>query len=218
MKPTRTPTVLVICLSIGSQVCAAATMDFDSLAVGTAFGGPPLTNVPGDVVHTEDGIDMSVETFFFTAQNFEGFVRAEVVGSNVLFPSNHMELDNINLGFDLAQVGFNVNQVSVEYVELGGLNNFSINGGTIIEITPLTGLPANIGGVAVSQTELDPVTHRTRITLTGEIDSFLIGGQELAVDTIIAIPEPATLVLLGICGAVVLWRGSRRLTRAPRAA
>ncbi len=200
------------------SAAGAATMDFEPVAVGTSFG-QEFGDIPGPVVLTQDGIRMSVETFFFTDQNFQGFVRAEVVAPNAMrFPTRWLSMDNINAQFDLTQLGFNVNQVSVEFLELGGLDNFSINGGSIIELPGLASLPANVGGVALAFQELDPVTHRTRLTLTGDVDRFLIGGQELGVDTIVAIPEPTTLILLGICGACFLFRGRRlRLPRLHRA-
>ena len=49
------------------------------------------------------------------------------------------------------------------------------------------------------------------VTLTGNIDSFRIGGQELYIDNITAIPEPATLLLLGAGG---VWLMRRRIRPA----
>jgi hypothetical protein len=203
--------ILGVGACFGGSICAAATMDFEPLAVGTSFG-QSAGDLPGDTVFTQDGIDMSVETFFFTGQPND-FFRAEIVGSNEFFSTKHVETVGINLGFDLTQLGFDVNLVSVEYVELGGLNNFSVNGEPIIQITPLSDLQAAIApGVTLALEVLDVNTGRTRITLTGNVDNFLIGGQELAVDTIVAVPEPATLVLLA-CGVFAVWRGCRKLGR-----
>ncbi|MDO8629321.1 MAG: PEP-CTERM sorting domain-containing protein, partial [Phycisphaerales bacterium] len=47
------------------------------------------------------------------------------------------------------------------------------------------------------------------ITLSGSVSRFLIGGQELAIDNIIAVPEPTCLALLGIGGLVLLRRVRR---------
>ena len=52
-----------------SPICLAATMEFESVPVGTKYGGD-FGNVPGHVVLTENGIKMSVEQFFF--QQFTG--------------------------------------------------------------------------------------------------------------------------------------------------
>ena len=207
--------VASLAVSVWASVCAAAVFDFENVPVGTRYG-QQFGSTPGQVVLTQDGISMSVESFFFTSQNFVGFARGEV-GGNVdpLFPTRPLELDNMNVRFDFTQVGFDVTQVSLEYIELGGLDNFSVNGLPIIETSPLSDLPSNIagGGVSLLNELLDPSTGRSRITLFGDIDSVLVGGQEFGVDTIIAIPEPATIALLGVCGlAMVLHR--RRRARA----
>jgi len=194
-----------------SSVALATTMDFQSVAVGTKYGEAPLPNFPGQVVLTEpaqNGIDMSVEQFFF--QQFTGFFQAEVVG-----PSNDHQLaiDNISVLFDLTNVGFNVTSLTLEYLELGGNDNFAVNGGSIRQLAELTDIPANVApGVTA-------LVDGGLITLTGKIDSVLIGGQELTIDTIVAVPEPTSLILLAVGGVLALrrlrersgrtWRGSR---------
>lgn len=175
----------------------AATVDFQSVALGTRYGGD-FNNVPSQVVLTEpvqNGIDMSVEQFFF--QQFTGFFQAEVVG-----PSNDHQLaiDNVSVLFDLTNVGFNVTLLSLEYLELGGNDNFSVNGGPILQLAELSDIPPNVApGVTA-------LVDGGLITLTGKIDSVLIGGQELTIDTIVAVPEPTALVLLGAGGVPALRR------------
>ena len=69
----------------------------------------------------------------------------------------------------------------------------------------MTDLPANVApGVSALVTG-------DMITLTGVVNRFQIGGQELAIDTIVAVPEPATLGLLGL-GAATLMLRRRRLS------
>ena len=173
----------------------AATMDFQSVALGTKYGGD-FGNFPGQVVLTEpaqNGIDMSVEQFFF--QQFIGFFQAEVVGSS---NDHQLAIDNISVLFDLTNVGFNVTSLTLEYVELGGNDNFAVNGGSILQLAELTDIPANVApGVTA-------LVDGGLITLTGKIDSVLIGGQELTVDTIVAVPEPTSLVLLAVGGVLAL--------------
>lgn len=175
----------------------AATMDFQSADLGTRYGGD-FNNVPGQVVLTEpalNGIDMSVEQFYF--QQFTGFFQAEVVG-----PSNDHQLaiDNISVLFDLSNVGFNVTSLTLEYLELGGNDNFAVNGGPILQLAELTDIPPNVApGVTA-------LVDGGLITLTGKIDSVLIGGQELTIDTIVAVPEPTSLVLFGAGGVLALQR------------
>lgn len=181
-------------------------MEFESVPLGNTWGGPDLAhNAPGDVVLIENGIEMSVEWFYLN--QFSGFYWAEVVG-----PENDHQLaiDNISVMFDLTNVGFNVTSLTIEYLELGGSDNFAVNGGSILQPSKLIDLPAGVaGGVTLSQLELDPHTHRTRITLTGDVDNFLIGGQELIIDSIIVVPEPTSLLLLGMGGMLTLRRFRR---------
>jgi len=177
-----------------SPICLAATMEFESVPVGTKYGAG-FGNVPGQVVLTENGIKMSVEQFFF--QQFTGFFQAEVTG-----PANDHELtiDNISVLFDLTALPFNVSSLTLQYSELGGEDNFAVNGGSILQLPNLINIPVNVApGVTA-------LVDGGRITLTGDIDRVLIGGQELSVDTVVAVPEPTSLLLLGTGGALLLRR------------
>ena len=178
-----------------SPICLAATMEFESVPVGTKYGAG-FGNVPGQVVITENGIKMSVEQFFL--RQFTGFFQAEVTG-----PANDHELalNNISVLFDLTALPFNVTSLTLQYNELGGEDNFAVNGGSILQpLAHLTDIPVNVApGVTA-------LVDGGRITLTGDIDRVLIGGQELSVDTVVAVPEPTSLLLLGTGGALLLRR------------
>jgi len=168
------------------SISLAATVRFESVPVGTKYGAGFEQVIP-----SEDGIDMSVEPFLFN--QFTGFFWAEVVG-----PANDHKLaiDNINISIDLTNVGFNVTSLTLEYVERGGNDNFAVNGGSILQLAELAELPVNVApGVTA-------LVDGGFITLTGDIDSVLIGGQELTVDNIVAVPEPTSLLLLGAGGAL----------------
>lgn len=185
-----------------SSTSVAATVDFDGVPMGTRFGGA-YGQSPGDIVLTQDGIDVSVEEFFLGS--FTGFVRAEVGGQYAQsFPTPALDLDNISVRFDLSNLGFVATQVTLEYAEFGGSDNFSVNGAPIHTVAALTDLPAIVApGVNAFVSE-------DTITLVGVVDSFQIGGQELAIDTIVAVPEPATVGLLGIGAATLMLRRRRR--------
>jgi hypothetical protein len=189
-----------------SPISMAAKVEFESFPVGTKFGGD-FGNPPGPIPDEfiEDGIQMSVEQFFF--QQFTGFFLADVVG-----PANDHQLaiDNISVLFDLTNVGFNVTSLTLKYLELGGNDNFAVNGGSILQLAELTDIPANVApGVTA-------LVDGGLITLTGKINSVLIGGQELTVDTIVAVPEPTSMILLAAGGVLALRRRRERSGRPCR--
>jgi hypothetical protein len=191
----------------GATLCAS-TVDFDTspnLPVGTRYGTSEGTVSGTTVFTTADGISMSVENF--QLGNFTGFFRAEIEGPNqFVFPTNYLSLDNINVKFDFTNLSFPVSKVTLDYAEFGGGDNFAVNGGSLLQISPLTSLPMNIApGVTATVTD-------STITLNGAISSFLIGGQELNIDNIVAVPEPGTLLLLAApCFAYLLRSRLHRL-------
>lgn len=197
---------VLTCLIAGVGLCSGspamgATVDFDGLPSGTRFGAN-FGHVPGEVVISQDDIDLSVEEFLLGS--FVGFIKAEVGGRFDINNTKPLELDNISVLFDLTGLGFEANFVTLEYEWFGGANNFAVNGQTILELSPLTDLPTDIApGVTAA-------VGNGSITLTGVVHSFLIGGQELIIDNITVVPEPATLVLLGIPAAVLLRRRRRQ--------
>ena len=211
MRPTKPIAcgllAAVLVLGPGSTTFAA-TMDFDSVPFGTVFGSTavPTAHTPGEVVFSQDDISMSVENFFF--ESFTGFFEAEVGGRYAgYFPTPPLELNNISVRFDFTSVGFDVDLVTFEYMEFGGVSNLAANGGPIHELGSLHEVDGTMVGpnAMATVTAGDTVTPGL-VTLTGDIDTLRIGGQELVIDSIIAIPEPATVVLLGVAGAAILLR------------
>jgi hypothetical protein len=120
------------------------------------------------------------------------------------FPTTPVSMNNIAFEFDFAGLAFDVNSVSLDYMEFGGVSNFAVNGGTPFQITEFTDLPSNVAPGVTALVDED------MIVLLGDIDSFLIGGQELGIDNIVAVPEPLALTLLAMgAGALLGYRRSR---------
>lgn len=174
---------------------------FESVPLGTQYGSPP-PNVPGEVVLTEDDIDMSVENFSTGAFNF-----AEIIAPPDPFAPNTTQAlatNNINVKFDLTQLGFDVKYAQLEYVDLAvgaGMDNFELNT-TGLQVV---GTPADIVcpvGFQCSVTQYSIAGGvKGRIAITADpgnvIDTILIGGQELAIDNFhVAVPEPSGLLLV----------------------
>lgn len=209
-------------------VCAppsrAATMTFnpagsDVSAVFGASGSSP--NSPGQVVYEEDGIAMSVEEFLLGGSSF--FVAAEIGGRfSPIFPTPVLELSNISTQFDLTGAGFDVDLFTLEFFEMSVVQNFSVNGQTIrelsslielnnlaVEVAPGVVASVNIGPIIAG--ELNGLLTIQTVTSDAAITRVLVGGQELLIDNIVAVPEPTCALLLG-AGVVALWR--RRGCRA----
>ena len=198
------PIAIVALVFSWASACDAigTIMTFDTLPLGTLFGAA-AGDQRGDIVHQEDGIEMSVEQIF--VDGAARFLRAEVGGRYGSFFSSHpLDLNNISVVLDFRHIGFAVNQVSLEFVELGPLSNFSVNDAALFELASLQLMPTDIApGVTA-------VVANGVITVSGPVDKILVGGQELAIDTILAIPEPSTLLLIAIGGAVLLRHRRRR--------
>lgn len=195
--------VFVWALAVGSgSTGRAATVDFETTPPGTAYGRE-FGHHLGETVLVQDGIAMSLAEYFL--QTFVGFNKAEVGGKyDNWFATTPLELNNIGVVFDFADVGYSVNEVSLEFLQFGGSSNFSVNGYAYVKL-PTTGAGSWDLAPGVQGHLSGDV-----LTMQGPINYFQIGGQELALDNVVAIPEPAVAVLLGLsCGWLLRRRHNR---------
>ncbi len=188
--------------SLATATASGATVDFESVPVSTVFG-VMAGDLPGDLVLTQDGIDMRLAELVIGSRR--DFIEAEIGGAfDVDFATTPLSLDSIGVVFDFSNVGFDVTEVTFEYLDLGGFSNFAVNGHTLFELLRLDGIPTDVApGV-------EAIVDDDTITLTGDISSFLVGGQELGIDNVTAVPEPATLAFLGVGGTYLLSSRRRR--------
>jgi hypothetical protein len=184
-----------------SPIGHAATLDFESVPPGTAYG-THYGNLPGETVLSQDGIDMYLEHFML--DSFIGFNRAEVGGRyDDWFSTTPLELDNISVGFDFSGVGFDVTRVTLEFQEFGGSNSFAVNGSTSLA------LPSGKNRLEIAP-DVFAYAEDGFLVLAGRVDRFEVGGQELSIDNLIALPEPTAAVLVGLGAA---WFLRRRRSR-----
>lgn len=178
----------------------ASGANFESLATGTVFGLG--ADAPGDLVHVDEvGVRMTVENFRLGATDY--FFFAEVGGPGAqAFATQSLSLDNISVRFDFADVGFTVDEVTFEFADFGGPSNFAVNDESLFVIDPFASLPTNVA-IGVTAT-----IDAGLVTLHGPIQSVLIGGQELVIDNVIPVPEPATGALMALA-LLTLWRRQR---------
>ena len=207
---------LVFFVMCGAQRASASMVTFESLTLGTTYNGSGYSQ--GDLIFSEDGIDVTIEEFLWSPGNptFGGFAMVAspstpVPGAGTFdFGSGQlMGINNISLEFDFTNLGFAVDHVTVNYANNGGNENVSVNGGAI-ESSLISNAPANIAPGVTLATSFDNIAGYWTLDLTGPIDSMRIGGQEFAIDNVIATPEPSTLVLLAAAALVATRRPRRR--------
>ena len=180
--------VLAILLALPSQAQPACVTFEPPLLVGTLFGAP-VGQSSGDLIFTSSGIGAHVYNFKLLPAG-TAFNRAYIDVAPVAFsPGQSIRTNNINLLFDLSGLPFPVKKVTLSYLDLGGYENLAVNGGAIYAGDLKSAPPVLSGvGVAVTGTPLPPPRSGRygTVTFTGALQSVLIGGQELWIDSVCA--------------------------------
>lgn len=182
--------------------CDGAVVSFEAIPIGTIFG-QVAGNLRGETVLIQEGIAMSVDELILEAST--AFNRATIGGEHANeFDSTPLELNNISAIFDFTALDLAVDRVTLEIRDFGGTANLSVNGGSLIDVLTLNSTPLAIGSGVTS------FLDNNMLTLDGPIDLLQIGGQELSIDNIRAVPEPATCVYGIVLGA---WMVRRRRSK-----
>lgn len=186
---TALPMLLVVILIIALVGCPPprpVCVDFEPpLTVGTEYGAP-AGNSPGDVVFTTNGVPVSVENFDYIGTG--GTFNLAYIDTATSFFGNGQTIrtNNINLEFDFSNIGFRTSRVDLEFLDLGGFENLSVNGSTVFA-GELTSAPSPIGGVTlVFSTTPVPGGNKGNLTLKGAVTTLRIGGQEFWIDNVCA--------------------------------
>lgn len=181
--------ILIAAIAISVNCHAQNIVDFESLGLGTNYGNG--INEIGEIIFTEDGIDVAVEYFFWepgTGTFGSSFVDQAMLG----FGSGQtMATNNINLEFNFVDLGMNVTRVTIEYLDMGGLQNLQVNGSQIfigyVSSDPIPTIHPTIEDIEVDTIHVGGGI-RGFITITAvigsTIDSLMIGGQEFWLDNI----------------------------------
>jgi len=148
-------------------------VDFEDLPLGEVYG-------VGDVF-VASGIEISGSDFQWSNGDWTSDGSAEVGDAGLAGGSGQeIFLNNILLKFDF---GGPVAGLTLRFGDHGGNLNIDINGEFVNFVTFADIDGAVIGGVSVSVTNGSGNDQGT-LTLTGTIDSFAIGGQELIIDDV----------------------------------
>ena len=199
--------------SQASNVNAVPIVDFEAntLPLGSRYGESHGDH-PGDVIlTTPDGIEVSLEPFH--VGDDVDFFQAEVGGRFAkYFDTTPLELDNISIVADFTSLSFAVEVVTFEFLEFGGWINLGANGQVPLQRRHLVDLPL------ILTTDIQASVQGNLMTIrainNAAIEQLLVGGQELVLDNIVALPDPTTVTLLGIGFAFLTSTGrSRRSAR-----
>jgi hypothetical protein len=145
---------------------------FEDLSLGTEYH-------VGDTF-TESGVFIKVDDFQWSNGQWTDGGYAKVENTGMAGGSGQdMLVNNVNLRFDF---GGSYEGLSLLFGEYGGNINIEINGdfrnvNDFIDINGLT-----ISGVTVDVNNLD--SGKGSLTLSGTVNSFAIGGQELWIDDV----------------------------------
>lgn len=173
-------------------------VDHESLGVGTRYGNG-YGQLPGDFIFAEDGIPVLIDVFVTGSAYFN---YCEVMPAmSGMGAGNVMWMNNVTNLYDIQAAGVAVGGVTFEYLDVGGTENLEVNGAGLY-IGDLHLAPANIApGVTFSVvTWPAPGGLRGLVTLTGQVDKLLVGGQEFAIDNICVLGDGSTSADEGLPG------------------
>ena len=202
---------LLIVTLIFTQSVFGVVADFETLSPGSTCYVGNSFSVPG--------LTMTGEEFFWSGggSTTAGFAT---VGNSGLAggAGNEIVFNNINLNFDF---GMPVDGLSFQFGYMGGDINLTINDEPVIVVPDIGLIPPMVGGTSVFIVGpgygpvvnlIIPEEHGAMFIM-GRINSFKIGGQEFTIDNLIAcvVPEPTSLLLLGIGGLMILRRKRRNV-------
>jgi len=191
--------LLLVGLWGGIASATVITLDFEDLTLGQSYS-------VGDSFTTSDVL-ITVEQFQEPEGNWytDGDVTVETAtgpGNTADGSGNELGVGRVNLSFDFSTP---FNGLELLYGDFGGNLNIEINGDFVnfsnfIDIDNTT-----IGGTSISMFDNNnPGQSSGTLSVVGTIQSFRIGGAELWIDNVVGVPEPATLLLLGLGGLALL--------------
>ena len=137
----------------------------------------------GDTV-TDSGVGLSIGKFQWSDGHWTRGIYAKSIDSGYAGGSGQeLYLNNVNARFDF---GGAAKDLSFTFVNRGGNLNIEVNGD--LQNLETFGDVLTVGGIPVSVDSYDTDaygrTYSWRLSLTGMVDSFAIGGQGLVIDDV----------------------------------
>jgi hypothetical protein len=185
MQPKRflAAAVLPLFLMIGG--CTTKCVTFNSVPAAAQWG-TPAGHSAGTVVHTEAGIPVAVQEFFWTPTTTH-FGSTRVRPSFTVSGQQSINTNNINLEFDFNPLWFTPNHVTVVFRDTGGFENIAVNGSTVIRGELASGSGGGVSWTVNSTPEPGNPNNRIgTVTITGNTTRLKIGGQEFWIESVCA--------------------------------
>lgn len=151
----------------------------------TTQWGTPAGHAAGALVHTEDGINVTVEEFYWSATTTH-FGSTRVKPSFTVSGEQSINTNNINLEFDFTTLSFTPNKVTVIFRDTGGFENISVNGSTVIRGELASGSAGGISWTVNSTPEGNPSNRIGTVIINGIVNRLKIGGQEFWIQSVCA--------------------------------
>ncbi|MCI5081755.1 MAG: hypothetical protein MRY78_08690, partial [Saprospiraceae bacterium] len=179
-------TFIFLLSTLTLQAQLPSCLQFEGLDPNTSYGSN-TTYEPGDVFHTEQQVNMSLETFYYP-DGSSAFWNLQTT-TNIFneFPDasdQYLFISNINLTFDLTPLENTFDQLCFSFFDGGGVENLAINGSDPIVVDNLQQLPNDINGVTISVQTNSENPNIGELCLSGNIQTLTIGGQEFGLDAL----------------------------------
>ena len=176
----------------------AQTAMFEDLVVGTIYNN--------GASFTSNGITFNVKDFTYSNGGTTNGGFTSVINPNQAGAGNGMNVNNVNL--DVVLPGGGATAAGFAYAEFGGNINLSVNGMLFNtnNFVDNNGFSNSEFSISVSD-----VSNSGFVSVSGNINQFSFGGQELNIDDVrvVGVPEPASAAL-GLLAAVGLALFARR--------
>ncbi len=153
--------------------------DNESVPAGT-YWGSSHGNMPGDIIFTEDGIDVGLTRF----DHGGGLLFHEAntgVPWGPLGSGNALHINNIGITYDLTPF-VPVSSVTFDYVKGSGIENLGVDG--LLYVGDIDAIPAAFfPGVTVNvSVNAGPGYTFGTVTLSGNLQQLQVGGQQFYID------------------------------------
>lgn len=174
--------VILLFVVVAVSGCVAC-VKFDGVPATTEWGAP-AGHIDGDVVHSENDIQVSVHEFVWPNDSHLGSTR--LAPSFTGTGGQAINTRNINLSFDFSALRFTPDNVKLIFRDTGGFENFSVNGSPIVRGELASGSGGGVSWTVTAAAEANPANRVGTLTINGNVQSLMIGGQEFWIDEVCA--------------------------------